>query len=110
MSRLSAIREALAQTPENISLLLLCARECMEEMHMDEAAQVFESVLKLDPSQADAHLGLARILFLQGDLSGAAVRAERVLHQDPNDARAHLLLSRVNLSEGDRKRDSTRGD
>lgn len=104
MSRLSSIREALAQSPENISLLLLFARECMEEMRMDEAAEAFEEALRLDPAQADAHLGLGRILYLQGDLSGAAVRAERVLHQDANDARAHLLLSRVNLSEGDRKR------
>ena len=80
MSRLSSIREALAQSPENISLLLLFARECMEEMRMDEAAEAFEEALRLDPAQADAHLGLGRILYLQGDLSGAAVRAERVLH------------------------------
>ena len=104
MSRLSAIREALAQSPQNISLLLLFARECIEELRIDEAREVLESVLAIDPDQIDAHLGIARVLYLQGDLSGAAVRAERVLQRDPNYAPAHLLLSRVSLGEGDKAR------
>lgn len=104
MSRLSAIREALAQSPQNISLLLLFARECIEELRIDEAREVFESVLAIDPEQHDAQLGIARVLYLQGDLSGAAVRAERVLQHDPNYAPAHLLLARVCLGEGDKAR------
>ncbi len=104
MSRLSAIREALAQSPQNISLLLLFARECIEELRIDEARDVLESILAIDPEQVDAHLGIARVLYLQGDLSGAAVRAERVLQRDPNYAPAHLLLSRVCLGEGDKAR------
>ncbi|MBX7206985.1 MAG: AAA family ATPase [Verrucomicrobiaceae bacterium] len=104
MSRLSAIREALAQSPQNISLLLLFARECIDDLRVDEAREVLESVLVIDPGQIDAQLGIARVLYLQGDLSGAAVRAERVLQRDPNYAPAHLLLSRVSLGEGDKAR------
>lgn len=104
MSRLSSIREALAQSPQNLSLLLLFARECIEELRLDEARQVFESVLAIDPDQIDAHLGIARVLYLQGDLSGAAVRAERVLQRHPGYAPANLLLSRVSLGEGDKAR------
>lgn len=104
MSRLSAIREALAQSPQNVSLLLLYARECLDELQIDEAREVFERVLAIDDSQMDAHLGVARVLQLQGNLSGAAVRAERVLQRDPNYVPAHLLLSRIHLSEGDKAR------
>lgn len=104
MSRLSAIRDALAQSPENISLLLLFARECLEEHRTDEAREIFDRVLKLDPTQIDAQLGVAKVLYAEGDLSGAAVRAERVLQGDPNYAPAHLLLSRVCLGEGDKAR------
>ena len=102
MSSLSAIRDALQQSPHNISLLLLYGRACLEGLHLDEARDAFNRVLALDPEQTDAHLGIAKILFVQGDTSGAAVRAERVLQQEPNNAPAHLLLSRVFLSEGDR--------
>ncbi len=104
MSRLSAIREALEQSPSNPSLLLLLGHACLEELQLDEAYEAFERVLLLDSAQADAHLGIARVLLMQGDSSGAAVRAERVLQSEPGNAPAHLLLSRVLLSEGDRAR------
>lgn len=102
MSSLQAIRDAIEQSPDNISLLLLYSRACLEQLHLDEARSSFERVLSLDPQQTDAHLGIARVLFLQGESSGAAVRAERVLQQEPDNPQAHLLLSRVYLSEGDR--------
>lgn len=102
MSSLQAIRDALQQSPDNISLLLLYSRACLEQLQLDEARESFEKVLELDAQQIDAHLGIARVLFLQGESSGAAVRAERVLQQEPENAQAHLLLSRVYLAEGDR--------
>ncbi|MDZ4288038.1 MAG: AAA family ATPase [Prosthecobacter sp.] len=102
MSSLTAIRDALQQSPNNLSLLLLYGRACLDGLHLDEARSAFDRVLVLDPEQTDAHLGVAKVLFLQGDVSGAAVRAERVLQQEPNNASAHLLLSRVYLSEGTR--------
>jgi len=102
MSSFKAIRDALKQSPDNLSLLLLYGRACLEKLHLDEARGTFERVLTLDPQQTDAHLGVARVLFMQGETSGAAVRAERVLLQEPDNAQAHLLLSRVYLSEEDR--------
>ncbi len=104
MSRLSAIREALAQSPDNVSLLLLLARESLDDMHAEEAREAYERVLSIDPEQIDAQLGIARLHMLDGDFSAAAVRAERVLQKDPQCAQAHLLLSRICMSEGDKNR------
>lgn len=102
MSSLQAIRDALQQSPDNVSLLLLHGRACLEQLQLDAARESFEHVLELDPSHADAQIGVARVHFMEGDSSGAAVRAERVLLQDEGNAQAHLLLSRVFLSENDR--------
>ncbi len=102
MSSLQAIRDALKQSPDNVSLLLLHGHACLDQLQLDEARSAFERVLSLDPGHADAQIGVARVLFLQGDASGAAVRAERVLLQEPDHAQAHLLLCRVYLSENDR--------
>jgi AAA+ superfamily predicted ATPase len=104
MPRLSAIRDALAQSPQNTSLLLLQGHACIEEMMLDEARDSFERVLAIDPEQTDAQLGIARVLLLSGDPSAAAVRVERVLQSNPQNASAHMLLSRVLLCEGDRAR------
>jgi Flp pilus assembly protein TadD len=71
----TALRDALNQSPNNLSLLLLHGRACMEEMKLDEARAAFtSSALELDPDLTDAHLGIARVLFIEGDTSGAAVR------------------------------------
>lgn len=101
MPNSSALRDALQQSPNNLSLLLLYGRACLEELHLDEAREVFDRALEIDPDQTDAMLGIAKVHFLEGDPSGAAVRAERVVSQEPHNAQAHLLLSRVFLSEGD---------
>lgn len=102
MSSLQAIRDALEQSPDNVSLLLLFGHTCLEQLHLEDARESFERVLALEPDHSDAQLGVARVLFLEGENSGAAVRAERVLQQNPTNAQAHLLLSRVHLAEGDR--------
>jgi transitional endoplasmic reticulum ATPase len=102
MSSLQAIRDALEQSPDNLSLLLLYGHACLEKLHLEDARDSFERVLEIDPSHVDAQMGVARVFFMQGETSGAAVRAERVLQVNPNDAQAHLLLSRVFWVEKDR--------
>jgi len=104
MSSIHAFQEALRQSPENVPLLLLYGRACLEELHIEDAVSAFERAVELDPRNTDAQLGLARALVFSGDSSKAAVRAELVLQQEPQNAAAHLLLSRVFLGEGDKQR------
>ncbi|MCA1964313.1 MAG: AAA family ATPase [Prosthecobacter sp.] len=104
MSSLQAIRDALEQSPDNVSLLLLYGHACLEKLRLLDARESFERVLELDPTHTDAQLGVAKVLLLLGETSGAAVRAERVIQVNPNDAQAHLLLCRVLLVEQDRLR------
>jgi transitional endoplasmic reticulum ATPase len=102
MPNSSALRDALNQSPNNLSLLLLYGRACLEELHLDEAREVFTRALEQDPDQTDAMLGIAK----------GAVHGRRHLRRrracgarhflEPDNAQAHLLLSRVFLSEGDR--------
>ena len=101
---LDALRDAVLQSPSHVSLLLLYAHACLEHDQLEEARACFERVMMLEPARVEAQLGVARVLFLAGDISGAAVRAERVLQQSPGQAQAHVLLSRVLLHEGERSR------
>lgn len=101
MSSLKAFQDALRHSPENLPLLLLYGRACLEELQMEDAVAAYEKAVELDPRHLDAQLGLARALLASGDASKAAVRAEMVLRQHPHCAAAHLLLSRIHLTEGD---------
>ncbi|MBL9116448.1 MAG: AAA family ATPase [Verrucomicrobiaceae bacterium] len=102
MARLSAIKEALDQSPDNVSLLLLYGNACLDELCLEDARDSFAKVLQLLADQSEAQLGLARVLLMEGDLSGAAVRVERVIQGDANHVGAHLLYSRILLAEGNR--------
>lgn len=102
MARLQTLREALSHAPDNTALLLLYGHACLDELLLDEAQETFTQILTQEPEHPEAQLCLARTLVLQGDTSGAAVRAERLLQRDPANAAAHLLLSRIHLTENQR--------
>lgn len=99
MSRLQTLREALVHAPDNTALLLLYGHGCLDELHLDEARETFGRILALEPDHAEAQICEARVLLLQGDTSGAAVRIERLLQRDHLNTSAHLLLSRIHLTE-----------
>ena len=101
MTNLNALREAIAESPDNVPLLLLHAHSCMEELSLGEARSGFEKVLRLRPDNAEAKLGIARLLFLDGRTSEAVVRVQSLISESPGFAPAHLFLSRLFLGEED---------
>jgi AAA+ superfamily predicted ATPase len=103
MSQLDALRQALAHSPDNPPLLLLFAHAALDEWALDDARWAFEKVLVLEPNRPEAQIGVARVLFLAGKASEAAVRAESVIQKHPEFAPAHALLARLELLEGNRE-------
>ncbi len=101
-SKLDALREALAVSPQNVPLLLLFGQACLDELDFQEAREAFDRILQSDPTHDEAKLGIARVLYLSGNTSEAVVRAETLIKADPGFADAWMLLSRLALAEGDR--------
>lgn len=102
MSRLQTLREALQHAPDNTALLLLYGHGCLDELHLEEAREIFDRILEIEPDHAEAQLCEAKVLLLEGDTSGAAVRVERILQREPQNATAHVLLGRIHLTENNR--------
>jgi hypothetical protein len=75
-SRIDSLREALAVSPQNIPLLLLFGHACADELSFAEARAAFDRILQSDPFHVEAKLGIARVLYLSGNISEAVVRAE----------------------------------
>jgi transitional endoplasmic reticulum ATPase len=103
MSKLDSLRQALAHSPDNPPLLLLFAHAALDEWALDDAKSAFEQVLAIEPGRPEAQVGVARVLFLAGKASEAAVRAESVIQQHPQFAPAHALLARLELLDGNRE-------
>ena len=98
---LDALRLALQHSPDNAPLLLLFAEGCLDDGLLEDAERSFQKVLRDDPAHAEGRLGLARVAFLQGKTSQAAVRAEQIIKDTPSCAGAYLLLARVHITEND---------
>ncbi|MBI4028292.1 MAG: AAA family ATPase [Verrucomicrobia bacterium] len=103
MAQLETLRQAVAVSPNNVPLLLLLAQACLDEFSPEEAREIYDRVLGIEPGRKEAKLGIARALYLDGKLSEAAVRAEAFVGEHPKDASAWLLLSRILLSDGNRE-------
>lgn len=59
-----------------------------------------QKALEFDDTLAEAHVSLARSLFLQWDFSGAERELRRVLELNPDAAGAYELLLQVHTSRG----------
>ena len=99
MSSLDALREAVRVSPDNVPLLMLYGQGCLDHALADEARSAFDRILALDPRHPDARLGVARVLYLMGRNSEAAVRLESLLGDRPGDGVALRLLARVLIAE-----------
>tara|TARA_R110002096_G_scaffold13623_7_gene48025 strand:- start:3631 stop:5043 length:1413 start_codon:yes stop_codon:yes gene_type:complete len=101
MHDLPTLKKALQDAPDNVRLWLLYGQTCISDKIFDEARAAFEQALALDPSEPEALLGVANVLFQQGKLSEAEVRGQAIARQHVGFAPVHLLLTRVYLAEED---------
>jgi len=106
MSKLDGLRLALEHSPDNAPLLLLYAQGCLEEFQLPEARETFLKLVRLQPTNPEGKLGIARVTFLEGKTSEAAVRVEQLIEEQPEFAPAYVLLARILAGEGETTRAS----
>ncbi len=99
---IETLRKAAEGSGHDVPTLLMLARSFEEALAFADAIALYERVLGRCPGHAEASLGLARGLLLEGRTSEAAVRLEGFLNECPESVEAHLVLARIHLSEGDR--------
>ncbi|WP_411844700.1 AAA family ATPase [Roseibacillus persicicus] len=98
---LAALKMALAASPENVPLLVMVAKACEDEFELEDAKEFWERVLSLEPHNAEAQMGMARLLDFDGKTSEAILRVEVLCAQNPAIGEAWILRARLALKEGD---------
>ncbi len=73
-------------------------RELLDQGLAGEAGKQFQKAVAIDPMQAGAHAGLARVLELNQNKSGARREAQAALRLAPS-AEAYLVLARLDLAD-----------
>jgi tetratricopeptide (TPR) repeat protein len=98
-SQLERLSIIVADLPVSARAHFNYANALQDAGRVDEAADQFYSVLRLNPASAKSHVSLAAILAGQGNLQGANTHFQEALRIDPNNAEFHsgyaLLLEQL---------------
>jgi tetratricopeptide (TPR) repeat protein len=87
-------RRAAALASDSVPRLRL-AELLVNQGHWDEAAAEFRQVLREEPDNSRAELGLGRLLYQQGDLDGSLKHLQRAAAAVPNLRPTHALLAEI---------------
>jgi cellulose synthase operon protein C len=95
-------RAAVAQFPANALYRVRWGLLLHERFNNTDADGLFKEALKIDPKNAPAYLGLAKV-SADGFDNGAIEFAGRALELDPKLVAAHELLANIALEDSDTK-------
>jgi tetratricopeptide (TPR) repeat protein len=90
------LRAALAVEPKLQTKLRLAALEAQTK-RFNEAIPLFQEVLKEDPNNADARVGLTGALIESGQATDAAAQLEQLIKAEPNRAVLRAQLAELYL-------------
>jgi tetratricopeptide (TPR) repeat protein len=105
----SAFDAALAANPKNAGYRVRFGQFFFERYYPDEAAKLFKEALELDPKNAQAYFGLARV-YAEDFNPEAIAAADKALELDPKLYPAYELKARMALEDDDRKKAATEAD
>ncbi len=99
----SQFAAAVERSPKNALYRVRWGRLFLDRLQRQDAAQLFQEALALEPNHAGALLGLA-LAASDGFERRAIELAEKALAADPKLAEARVLLARLALEDGDARK------
>ncbi len=91
---------AAAAEPPKTDLMTKEAQSLVEQGKVQEAARVFQEVLKTDPNRSDVLFSLGDILMKRGDITEAETYLQRAVKVDPRHAAAWYRLAAISQAQG----------
>lgn len=95
----AAFRQTTANEPKNTKAWQQLATVEGWLSHFDSSASAWRTALKLDPTQASSHIGLARVLYWQGKRVEALKAMDAAFALDAPNADALLLQGDILLAD-----------
>ncbi len=101
------MKRELEISPFHVGARLRIAEEYIKESKFEDALQLSEEAIKLEPNSAQAHMVLGETLMGKGDATRGITELEMARKQSPDSLRTHWDLLQAYSSAG-RKEDAKR--
>ncbi len=98
------LEKALAHSPDNPLVLTRLADAYFARDRSTEAAAYYRRAIQIDEDNADAYLGLGKVLEANGDLDAAEEALQSALLHAPKNAEAMYRLGTVYLGKNEKTR------
>lgn len=98
---IKSLREVIQAAPAFINARLTLASALRMQDQLDEATEVYEAALKVNPDSPEAHFDLAKHFFSRGQIAEAAEHYTAALKIDPSDSMAHFNLATIHVTRGE---------
>jgi transitional endoplasmic reticulum ATPase len=98
-SEISALREAIEKSPDNVPLRILLAGKLVQTGLADEAETEYQTVLSYDKNNIKAKEGLAEVYFRRGRYSGVIVIAEEMIARKEASERLMIICAKSLIRE-----------
>ena len=95
------IREEPVADKNSSNALTVWADFSAKLLYRDRALKLYHDAIDKDPNNAQAHLGLGRLLLFAADYEGAKAEFLKVIDLNKWEAEAYLMLSHIFLIQGD---------
>jgi len=92
LSTIALLHPAFGQAPD-LARLSSQAQAALRNQQFDQAAQLYQQVVKLDPRSAQAHSNLGLALYMSGKYSPAIGEFQKALDFDPHLEHTKVLLA-----------------
>lgn len=100
---LEALRDVLADDPNNPYAYHFLGTALFELKQLEPARDAYRAAVRLAPSYLAARIALSHVLRLLGDLDGALEQAEQAVRRFPNDGAAQHAAGLALAAKGRRR-------
>jgi transitional endoplasmic reticulum ATPase len=98
---IAVLREAVSLSPDNIALRLHLAQTLLDADQVSEATHEYREILRQNPSQPGAKLGLGISLVRGNEPQQAIPVLQEVVRDEPQNAQALFWLAKAQRATGD---------
>lgn len=96
----TTVSKAAALEPGSAEVFRLRSSLSRELGNLDQAIQLYEQAVTLDPLRTDSQSGLGYLLYVAGRYDEAQATLQKALDLNPRAAFVHLTLGKILIAEG----------